>query len=1252
MTQQQRGEGVIRVSYSNQTERLLRQLATDLQQRAPASPLDPICLVVPNHQVATYVKHGLARHCGIAANCSVHLVGELASNLVATRLPGVRLVDRRLLQGLVLSLLLDKDYLDGSGSDRQTRATDRPALAAIRSYLRAAGDSEHAVNLKRYQLASELGNLFEEYSLSRPEVVEAWREGRSSLDRDGELFGEAELWQRQLWVDILGPEGILARRCRESGTRWLTLPELTSLLAQQTGEVAIPSPIWIFGISYLPGELYRLLEALSSLVDVDVYALNPCQEFWEDIGNSAEPDWQLAPLAPDNPPLRWWGRPGREGIRALNELTGCDFVSCFADPLAATDTLLHRLQHDILLAEPERSGNRPLDLDADGSIRILACAGVRQEIAAVAAEILALLQEDEARGSSPLLRLNEIAILVNATERDSYLAHLPAVLGEHGISCSVADRSLSADSHVVEAVDLLLSLPQGELSRSEIMRIVTHPAVLARYPEIDPKQWLAWVDRLGIVFGADRHDHEGSYIDRDLFNWDQGIRRLALGVFMAGEGSDGTHPFYSAASHLPEEVERDEIESAGRFGLLLRSLISGARRARDAWLEPREWAAFLIETITAYLTPGDDRDERALKRCIGAVQILADLDVDGKTLPYSIAVAFVRAALAQIESGSGQFLADGVVVASLAPMRAIPFRIAFVLGLGENKFPAPEKRSFLDLRLARRRSGDVSARDRDKYLFLETILSTRERLYLSYVGRDPLTGERLHPSPVVATLEQILQQGYLGGKEIEELLPLRRHQLEAGGGEETAQQQGDDAGRSSLLLERRAPPVTLEQKREHQAFALGNDLRRFLGWDRRMPTLRDLGQALRPEVWRDLSSILGVFPGPRSIAASEEAKTPRSPEEITLSIRAIRSFLECPLQGSARYVLGLAEEDDDLLALEHEPFRTGTMDGAVLIREAALEALRSGRDPREAYGSRAAIVEARGRMPLGVFGAAEKHRHLATIQAWLELVRMLDPEGQEQSVRVEVVRLGAGAEDAVVDRVLPAIELDIDVVEVGTARDVGEVGEPARAGVASALGAVAQTAGSRRVKVIGQLEPLLPDLDGSLILRPARRGSNSIAEYRCALRAFLNQVTLAAAGFDGVGKAEKAFLCFGDSRSPELVMLELAPMSREQARGYLAGLIGEMLSRVHSYLLPCEAVFEHVLSLERAEKKQDSRLARNLTDCVEALRTGESWFSSMGGPIKHLERYGCVDEQDARSMVARRFGLFLERIVRREVRQP
>ena len=139
----------------------------------------------------------------------------------------------------------------------------------------------------------------------------------------------------------------------------------------------------------------------------------------------------------------------------------------------------------------------------------------------------------------------------------------------------------------------------------------------------------------------------------------------------------------------------------------------------------------------------------------------------------------------------GHYLAEGVTVSSFQPMRPIPFKAVFLLGMGEGLFPTPYHRDTLDLRfipvrlnpkvqgrIRERRLGDVSVTERDRYMFLETLVSTGKHLVMSYVSRNDRTDEEINPSSIIQTLTDELESGYLNKKFSKIEHPLKSYSLE------------------------------------------------------------------------------------------------------------------------------------------------------------------------------------------------------------------------------------------------------------------------------------------------------------------------------------------------------------------------------------------------------------------------------------------------------------------------------------------
>jgi len=118
--------------------------------------------------------------------------------------------------------------------------------------------------------------------------------------------------------------------------------------------------------------------------------------------------------------------------------------------------------------------------------------------------------------------------------------------------------------------------------------------------------------------------------------------------------------------------------------------------------------------------------------------------------------------LAQIDDKglSQRFFAGTVTFASLMPMRAIPFRQVCLLGMNDGDYPRTKAPMDFDLMGKDYRPGDRSRREDDRYLFLEALLSARECLRISWVGRSVIDNTPRPPSVLVGQLRDHLGAGW------------------------------------------------------------------------------------------------------------------------------------------------------------------------------------------------------------------------------------------------------------------------------------------------------------------------------------------------------------------------------------------------------------------------------------------------------------------------------------------------------------
>ncbi len=124
-------------------------------------------------------------------------------------------------------------------------------------------------------------------------------------------------------------------------------------------------------------------------------------------------------------------------------------------------------------------------------------------------------------------------------------------------------------------------------------------------------------------------------------------------------------------------------------------------------------------------------------------------------------------------------MTGGMTFCAMLPMRSIPFRVICLLGMNDDAYPRQTKPLGFDLMARNPRPGDRSRRNDDRYLFLEAILSAREKLHISYVGQSIQDNSIRPPSVLVSELLDYIEEGFeVPGEKILEHI-VTKHRLQA-----------------------------------------------------------------------------------------------------------------------------------------------------------------------------------------------------------------------------------------------------------------------------------------------------------------------------------------------------------------------------------------------------------------------------------------------------------------------------------------
>jgi exodeoxyribonuclease V gamma subunit len=739
----------------NRLERLARELATRTRLRS-GDPFTPEIVVIQSRGMERWLALEIAQHAGIAANLVFPFPEAFLQTAIEAILPDVDSETRLHREAMVFGIFALLPRL----------IQTNPAFGPLQAYLR-----DDDSGLKRIQLAEQISQLFDQYLVFRPDMIGAWDEGLAAGDTPHHA------WQAALWRELMRRMGGKPHRTR----LWQRLLEA---LGRGTVPLAkLPQRVSVFGISYLPPFYLQALVALSTVMTVDLYQLNPCREFWADIISQREenrlrrPGSESTAIIADedlhreegNRLLASMGSQGRTFHRLIGDF---DMPTMDDFQLNTAKTLLAAVQNDILsLKNHSPEDNHPIDVPpSDRSVQIHACHGPMREIEVLYDQLLDLLNTD--------MDLEPRDIMVLTPDIESYAPYIQAVFGapEDGalrMPFSIADRGSMACNPVVEAFFYLLTLDQSRLPVSEILNLLDVPAVRSRFDLADEDMHLIrqWISATRICWGADAAAKSRLALPPTEANtWQAGLDRLLMGYALSTEDDLLFKGILPAAG-----AEGSDAEALGHLERFIVTLTQWQARLNPS-RTLSEWSSHLMQLIDDFLEPvtPDDRDLLLLRRLIADME--EHVTAAGVSEPVGIEVVgtVLKRHLEEEISGGG-FISGGITFGALLPMRSIPAKVICLVGLHQDAFPREDRPLGFDLMAVDPRIGDRSRRNDDKYLFLEALISARRYFYLSYCGYDRQDNTTLPPSVLVSELIDYLVDGY----PVTEESLVTRHRLQA-----------------------------------------------------------------------------------------------------------------------------------------------------------------------------------------------------------------------------------------------------------------------------------------------------------------------------------------------------------------------------------------------------------------------------------------------------------------------------------------
>ena len=675
----------------------------------PLSPFDREVVLVESSAMSQWLMQAIAKNNGVAANIDFPFPAALlwqVYRLQQQGLPSMSTFDR-----VPLTYRL-YDYFN-DGQKKQCLLKD------VSLYI-----DQLINNRQLFEFCEYLAGLYDQYQIYRPEMLMAWKACR---DEDN--------FQAAIWYDLHQTQ---ADKDNDKDRAEVFFDTVNAPL-KNVDKLGFKR-LHVFALSNLPAAYMAILAKLGESMEVNLFVLNPCALFWSD----SKQQKQLPNEACEgNPLLAMMAHQASDFQRLLEEYPVAQTTETFIE--APANNVLGYLQADILHLRQRAVDSPKICLESDDNSLVLhATHGPLREVQIVKNQILSFLNANKTAN------FDQIVIMVSDLERYSPYFHSVFLSDINPLPFHIAERRSLDASSVKIALLNLLSMKSMGFTRSSIVDCLKLPAVSRAFGLTDIPLVEQLLDDLSVHFGLADKDWEtlGEHVVSMAF--EQGMTRLMASFCLPAAYSDD----------LIVGVDEQVADQAGRLCEFIDRLDLLQRLNTDK--SAVHWVDTIESLIAAFIQVDDDAEQAELREIRTALEKWQEQVVLSGCESFLDFDTFNAIFEGLLENMPVQhyFRKDVINIATLLPMRSLPFEMVCLLGMNDGEFPRPESKDPLDYMQASPKVGDRNRQSEERYLFLEAILAARKKVHISYTGKSTIDNSERFPSLLVAELLDYLQSGF------------------------------------------------------------------------------------------------------------------------------------------------------------------------------------------------------------------------------------------------------------------------------------------------------------------------------------------------------------------------------------------------------------------------------------------------------------------------------------------------------------
>ena len=585
-------------------------------------------------------------------------------------------------------------------------------------------DNKKTLDGDIYNLTKKITNNFIDYLIFRPEMIAEWnRYEINSLN----LF--KNLKSNQFWQPILFK--LLEKKISEKPSCLYMIEVINNLRKFKDFQCKIPNQIYIISDNNLSKLHINFYSELSKFTKVNLYLLSVGDDLWNRIncleGELEFDDFQSKFNLKNTNIEKIFGKFGanfqkliedniyKEDINLKNNLIYIDPTINFSEKNGFS--LLNQIQKRLI----DNNNKNFILNEKDDSIILVEHFNQLSQLEYLRNKIIEILESCEN------IKYSDIAVLSPQTSQIKpylrYIFNNELINGEK-IPYFFIDEDNDDSSEIYKFLIEITEIANEKISLEKIDYLLSKKATqnIFDFHVTEKDEIILLLTQVGFHWGLDANERLGE--EKNTLEWS--INRIILGLIYDKEDNLST---FNLKPFSPKNISLD-LNKWVKILLQLKKYINLLRGSFSylSWVEKIKFILKNIADSNANFNLEISEINRILDN--NAITLIPD-DLILLNVFREILISCINKAQYQSQSRINKIL-----VSDIENARLIPHKVIFLIDMNSVYYPKLSKNENINLLNNKYHLGDPSVFEREKYFFLELLISCREKFIVTWVKND------------------------------------------------------------------------------------------------------------------------------------------------------------------------------------------------------------------------------------------------------------------------------------------------------------------------------------------------------------------------------------------------------------------------------------------------------------------------------------------------------------------------------------